>query len=97
MPISRDEWNKGRSGDTLESIVETFLRANSGNAYAISEIVDGLYTLKYQGLGDWLGAFATFYGVNRALETLLKEGRIKSQVVKKTNGAETFYMAEPRA
>ena len=96
MPISRDEWNKGRTEDTLESVVESFLRTNSGKAYAMSEIVDGLFTLKYQGLGDWLTAFASFYGVSRALESLLKEGRIKSRVVKQTYGAETFYMAEPR-
>jgi len=92
LPITREEWDKGRTQDTLESLIESFLKDNSATAFTTGEIVSALHPMKYESLGDWLGAFSSFYGVNRALENLVKEAKIKSQVVKKPHGTETYYM-----
>ncbi len=92
MPIGRDEWSKRRTKDTLESLIESFLKSNSNNAFTISEIVSGLYTLKYEDLGDWIGAFASFYAVNTALDNLVKEKKVQKQVVSKRYGTDTYYM-----
>ena len=90
MPISKEEWNKGRKATTTEAMVEDFLRRNKGQAFKDMEIVHGLYSLKYESVIDWLGNFANVYDVKEALKTLVSKGIAKAKVVKEAIGTDTY-------
>ena len=92
MPIDRSEWEKGRTAERLESQIEAFLASNRGNAFTESEIVSGLYTLKYESLPDIIVAIAVSIAVSKALETLVKEGRVREKSIKERIGENTYYM-----
>jgi hypothetical protein len=91
MPISKDEWNKGRTLGTVESMIETFLKADPKKAYTESEIIGALYSVRFNTMLDWMGAFGVTYAVSEALKNLLKSGVVKSRVVKESIGESIFY------
>ena len=95
MPISRDEWNKGRVDKTTQSAVERFLRNNPKRAFTDVEIAEGLYgfwgvegpRLRYLWKKNVVLA-----SVREALQELLIEGRIKVKDVNKEDGTEAYYV-----
>ena len=91
MPISSEEWNKGRTADTTVSLVENFLSKNRGQAFTNSEILHGLYNFQYDTVMDWIGNFLTAYSVSEALKVLMKEGRVRAKIVKLSVGEDTYY------
>lgn len=96
LPIDKEEWNRGRTWETVEGQVEVFLSKNGGRAFTQFEIAIGLGRIS-QGtdLGSFLGDFASLWVVGNALQNLIKEGKVKAKVVKKEIGEETYYMASP--
>lgn len=91
MPIRREEWEKGRRGDTIESIVEEFLRKNVQNAYTSTEITDNLYNTKIDNFGDIVRTVAASYAVSEALKKLVAEKVVKARVVRGLSGSDTYY------
>lgn len=92
MPISIDEWNKGRDTSTLESQIEQFLRDNKGKAFTLIEITEHLP--RPQLTGAWKIAHAMFssFLVGLALEKLIQQGIVKSRIIKQKTGHQTYYM-----
>ena len=74
MPISNEEWDSGRTSDTLEGQVLKFLK---GNIKAVSfwEIVSGL------GYGNELSVknIIANFAIQNALTSLVKEGNVTAR------------------
>ena len=84
MPISKEEFEKGRKIPPLERTVVNFLQAHRNQAYSESEISNSLRLVRGTNFfSDVIGAL-TLSGV---LNTLAVEGR----VTKKTVGDTEYY------
>jgi len=93
MPIGKDEWDAGRTYETVEAKILTFLRKNRNKGLTLTEIFQGLgYKVT---IGSWgiIGAFIGAYEVQNALENLVNEKTVKARVIRNAVGEETYYMA----
>lgn len=93
MPISKDEWSAGRTWETREAQILTFLKQNQAKAFTVSDIASSIG--QWTGRTDFwgfLGNVAALWGVQNALENLVKEGTVKAKIVKKQIEEETYYM-----
>ena len=94
MPIKKDEWDRGRKWDTTEEQILTFLRNDRDTGFTSSEILNGIgYRVRVHDFGSLLGAVATSWSVDNALNALIEEGTVKAKIVQKAVGEETYYMA----
>ena len=92
MPISRDEWTRGRTADTTEARIEGFLRTNRGNAFTRGEIAGRVFGMRtVQTLKGLAGNLLTIWDVDSALKVLVREGRIQAKEIRERLGAETYY------
>ena len=93
MSISRDEWNSGRSKGTIEEQILTFLKIDRNKAYTLLQISQAIgYDRPINDFWTFLGGMASYWLVQSALETLMKEGKVKAKVIKKQAGDETYYI-----
>ena len=92
MPISRDEWNSGRTWETDEAKILRFLDEHKDSAFTDVEIFTGV---GYQVPNDNLLVFGmsviVFSNFRGKLVLLAKEGKIRARTVKKPIGEETYY------
>jgi len=86
MPINMDEWNKGRDEDTMDLKIEKFLSSNKGKAFSLNEIVEGIY-----GDVDWARLMVYLVSTRVILDKLIREGSIKSKIIQKEIGKDTYY------
>lgn len=94
MPISKDEWAAGRTWETFEGQILSFLTKNRARAFTTVEIMNNLgYVAEIKDLGSLFGGLLTLWSAQRALNTLIKEGSVKAKRVKHTTGEDTFYKA----
>ena len=94
VPISKEEWDEGRTVETLESRILSFLREKR-QGYTLAEIIDAVgYRVEIKDFWGFIGHAAASFSVNSALETLMKEGSVEAKVVKTRRGEETNYMAK---
>ncbi len=93
MPISKDEWNLGRSWDTLEGQIQLYLNANRDKAFTISEIMYALgYGTDIKDFGGLIGFIGGSWVIQNVLDSLMKEGKIMAKRVKTTSGEQIYYM-----
>ena len=92
MPVSQDKWNSGRTWNTLQVRILTFLKDNRDNGFSDEEIYHGLGYKTSKDFWDILAKIANLLAINNALETLVKEGSIKAKIIKETIGEITYYM-----
>ena len=81
MPISNEEWNSRRTGDTLEGQILAFLKRNQ-NAFTPSEIFSGLGYSNDVNLNNIFAVFA----IQSALDKLVKEGTVEAKTIKQPIG-----------
>lgn len=81
-----DEWNKGRDEDTMDLKIEKFLSSNKGKAFSLNEIVEGIY-----GDVDWARLMVYLVSTRVILDKLIREGSIKSKIIQKEIGKDTYY------
>jgi len=94
MPKSKDEFEAGRSWDTIEAQIQLFLRNNWDKAFNISEIAQGLgYQVGIKDFWSFIGGVASYWVIQNALDTLVKEGKVKAKRIKERVGEEIYYMA----
>jgi len=94
LPIDKAEWEQGRTWETTEGQVLLFLTRNRGKAFTESEIVSGLGRMgQVRDFWTLLAGVATFWGVQNALNNLIKEGKVKARIVKQEIGEDTYYTA----
>lgn len=98
MPISLDEVKKGRTKETMESIVESFLERHKGQAFKVGEIAGNVYNdLRYDPehpILSVLGGVSAALTVQEALDILLKERKVSVQNVKEQYTTEKYYWIE---
>ena len=88
MPISNEEWDSGRTADTIEGQILKFLKVNM-KPFSLWEIISGL------GYGNDLtvkNLVATF-DIQNALDRLVKEGNVTARIVKQPIGELVYYKA----
>ena len=94
MPISRDEFEKGRTGETTEAQVERFLQTHAEQAFTAPQVAEGLY-----GVSGMMGLSLEYFGkravvlesVEGALQKLIGEGKIRTKGVDMKHRALTYY------
>jgi hypothetical protein len=84
MPISRDDFNKGRSDNGLRSSVVNFLEKNHDSGFTLDEICSGITAQGKEGEAGSVNA----YQIITILHGLVKEGT----VVEKDLPEATYYM-----
>ena len=92
MPISKDEWDGGRTSDHLKSRIESYLQQNQSQAFTVGEIIDHLYQFKGEGWASFLLNLGSAFVVQNALKELIEEGKIKSKIIEKNVGSNEYYM-----
>lgn len=75
MPITRDELNRGRTKDSLEDQVSSFMTRNSSSGYTTEEVAVGIGLLKKDSLtvGTDLVAYDTRAEALRQVERVLDD------------------------
>jgi hypothetical protein len=87
MPITSDEFKKGRSADSLEGRIEQFLESHNDSAYSLLEICEELLG-KPKSTAGVVEVFAYAFGgawiANKSMETLLQEDKIETKEINGT-------------
>ena len=94
MPISIDEWERGRTSTTLESRIESFLTRNNEQAFTLAEIASNMYAIRFDSTKDVLDAFLLFFNIGGALRILIGEGKVKARLIRVPNGEEMYYAVD---
>jgi hypothetical protein len=93
LSISNEEWNAGRTRETLEAHILTFLRQNQ-RAFDIIGIMNGLgYNTEIKDFGGLFSGLAGYWIIQNALEKLVREGTVRAKIIKQPIGEQTFYKA----
>jgi hypothetical protein len=93
MAISNEEWNAGRTLDTIEGRILLILKVNQ-NPLNIGGIVSGLgYNVKIKDLGSFISGVAGYWIVQNALNKLVKEGTVEARTIKQPIGEQVYYKA----
>jgi hypothetical protein len=92
MPISRDEFEKGRTVQTVISMVEDLLKNNSEKAYSLSEIIEEVYG-KPSSIPFAILQYALNYlPITTALNDLINEGKVTRNRIQKAGRIEEYYI-----
>jgi len=91
MPISNDEWNKGRTDDHLKSRIESFLRENKGEAFSVGEIINHLYQFKGEVWASFLLGIGSAFVIRNELKNLIEEDTVKSKIIENKDGSSDEY------
>lgn len=86
MPISNEEWDNGRTADTIEGQILAFLKRN---VYPVNygEIVIGIGYSNDLNLINIIGAFS----IQDALDKLVKEGTVEAKTIEQRTGEQVYY------
>jgi len=91
MSISNEEWNAGRTLDTMEERILTVLKLCK-TPLNIDGIANGLgYNMKIKDLESFIGGFAAYWVVQNALDKLVKEGKVEARTIKQRFGEQIYY------
>ena len=92
MPISNEEWDSGRTADTLEGQILKFLKGNM-KPFSLEEIISGLGYSSELNVKNIVATFA----IQNAVDSLVKEGNVTARTIKQQIGEQVYYKAvEPR-
>lgn len=87
MPISKDEWDKGRKLDPFELQVLQFLSDNRGNAFTIQEIIEGMKFKFGEGVLQFVLLYSGVFGlVQSSLESLMRQGKVVGKIISTPSG-----------
>jgi hypothetical protein len=93
MPISNEEWNDGRTRETIEGQILAFLRQNP-KPFNLTDIIYGLgYNIEIKDFMSFIGGVARVSLFQNAIERLVKEGKVQARIIKQPIGQETYYKA----
>lgn len=87
MPISKDDFAKGRTEDALIVRIQNFLDSNKEKAFTEEEIMGHLYPEHIAWPGDTI-AF------NSAMLILAYAGKIELRYVNTSSGVKTYFRAK---
>ncbi|OGS51100.1 MAG: hypothetical protein A3K65_06625 [Euryarchaeota archaeon RBG_16_68_12] len=84
MPITKEEFQKGRKISPLEKGGEKFLSENAGRAYTVSEILRGV---GYKTGINLVSDFVNVIGLEQVLKKLIADKKVAARQV----DFETYY------
>jgi hypothetical protein len=87
MPITKDDFTKGRAEDALIVKIQNFLESNNDKAFTEEEIMNHLYPEHIAWPGDTI-AFSS------AMLILAYAGKIELRYVNTGSGMKTYFMAK---
>lgn len=87
MPISKDEFDKGRREDPIIDKIQDFLGSNGEEAFTEDEILRRLYPDNTAWPGDRIG-------FNSAILILAYAGKIETRLVTTRAGVEIYFRAK---
>jgi hypothetical protein len=87
MPISKDDFAKGRAEDALIIKIQNFFESNKENAFTEEEIMKHLYPEHIAWPGDTI-AFSS------AMLILAYAGKIELRYVNTSSGIKTYFIAK---
>jgi hypothetical protein len=87
MPITKDEFDKGRSEDPIISRIQNFLESNKEKAFTEEEIMGHLYPEHIAWPGDTI-AFGS------AMLILAYAGKIELRYVNTGSAVQTYFRAK---
>ncbi len=91
--ISNEEWNAGRTLDTIEARIIAILKTEQ-KPLNIDRIVSGLgYNVKLKDLGSFISGVADYWVIQNALNKLVKEGTVEARTIKQRIGEQVYYKA----
>jgi len=97
MSISNDEWEDGRSYETVEGKIMDFLRKNN-QPYNQTEICNALgYQTNSTDIPTFMGSLLSYWLVDKALEKLIEEGSVEGRIIKTNFGDQIYYKAMDRS
>ncbi len=89
--ISNEEWNAGRTLDTMEARILSVLKTQQA-PLNINGIADGLgYNMKIKDLGSFIGGVAAYWAIQSALDKLVKEGKVEARAIQQRFGEQIYY------
>jgi len=94
MPISREEFEKGRTQDTIKARIEKLLE--DGRAYTVTEIENYLFGKPHDFWDAVLKGLINTFVVRQALEELMREGIVEAREVETRTGKEIYYALKRR-
>ena len=92
MPISRDEFEKGRTVQTVISMVEDLLKHNSEKAYSLSEIIEEVFGKPASFPFAILQYAFNYLPITTALNDLINEGKVTRNRIQKAGRIEEYYI-----
>ena len=93
LPISIDEWERGRTASTLESRLEAFLTQNRGQAFTLAELANCLYNIRFDSSKEVVESFLSYFSIGEALKVLMREGKVQSKLIRESSGEAVYYAA----
>jgi hypothetical protein len=87
MPISKDEFDKGRREDPIIDKIQDFLGSNREEAFTEDEILRRLYPDHTAWPGDRIG-------FNSAILILTHTGKIETRLVTTSAGVKIYFRAK---
>lgn len=87
MPITKDDFDKGRAEDALIVKIQNFLESNKEKAFTEEEIMKHLYPEHIAWPGDTI-AFSS------AMLILAYDGKIELRYVDIDSGRKTYFIAK---
>lgn len=88
MPISNEEWNNGRTADSLKGQILAFLKGHQ-KPFTVSEIFSGLGYSNDLNLKNLIAGLT----IQMELEDLVKEGTVEAKTIKQPTGVQVYYKA----
>ncbi len=92
MPISKDDFEKGRTTKTITSMVEELLQNNPSQAYTVGDIIDEVYGKPASTPMIMLQYAINFLPINAALDALINEGKVTRKSIQKEGKVEDYYI-----
>jgi len=94
MPISREEFEKGRTRDAIKTRIEKLLE--DGQAYTLSEIGTHLFGKPRNFWEGFILGLTDTLIIKQALEELIREGIVEAREVETRYGEETYFALKRR-
>jgi len=96
MPISSNEWEKGRTHDSTYNRILTFLQSNKNNAFTLKEIIEEIDPLIPDSTiesANLLEFYIKWTSIDKALQKLMNDGKVKAKKVEKGKIIQVHYIA----
>lgn len=91
MPISEEEFRRGRTADSLTERIWKYFKDQPDQAHSAEEVAEATGQVKPRGPNFDLGRGLSVLGVQLTLSEWARRGILESRMVQDSSGASTLY------